>query len=174
MPENIAWRRARQILRFFGSACRHRHGSPDDLIEAARTTDSVLAGEFAGRLPLFWGGIVMRTVLSRSAAALVSWALLGALGVGLLAPEGLVPAVQAAPAGRGTAAFVLVNNTSTWLSLYIDGSRSVSVPPRDRGVDYVKVGFHNFKAVTLDNTGRSVSRSGNIGPGGMTWTIDER
>ena len=76
-------------------------------------------------------------------------------------------AVQA----QENAEFVLKNETPLWLSLFIDGKRTVSVPPGDRGVVLVTPGNHNFKAVTLDGTNRSATRSGHVSAAGITWTI---
>lgn len=104
----------------------------------------------------------------------------GALGlvvvlglVGIDRPASGQSLAAAAPVAQGSAEFVLVNNTSVWLSLYIDGQRSVSVAPGDRGVDIVRVGFHRFEVVTLDGTDRRCTRSGEVGPEGKSWTIDE-
>ena len=94
------------------------------------------------------------------------------------ATNGLSPQLNAAApenvqvvASVDSAQFVLVNNTSVWLSLFIDGRRSVSVPPGDQGVDAVTPGYHTFKAVTLDGSGRSVTHSGNVPAEGVQWTV---
>ncbi|HUG68924.1 MAG TPA: hypothetical protein VMM76_14340 [Pirellulaceae bacterium] len=68
-----------------------------------------------------------------------------------------------------SAEFVLINNTREWLFLFIDGQRSVSVPPGDRGVTLVRTGFHRFRAETRD--GRFVERSGVIEANGQSWTV---
>ena len=79
----------------------------------------------------------------------------------------------AAPAAFASAQaeFVLINNTSQWLTLYVDGRKSCSVPPGDRCVDLIPVGNHSFKAVATD--GRSASREGYIPPEGRSWTVTE-
>lgn len=92
---------------------------------------------------------------------------------GVTQPWAFASQPAAAPVAQGSAEFVLVNNTSVWLSLYIDGQRSVSVAPGDRGVDFVRVGFHRFEVVTLDGTDRRCTRSGEVGPEGSSWTIGE-
>jgi hypothetical protein len=74
---------------------------------------------------------------------------------------------------HASAEFVLRNQTTVWLSLYVDGRRTVSVPPGDQGTVLVVPGHHNFSAVTLDGTGRSVARSGRVSSNGATWTVTE-
>jgi len=89
------------------------------------------------------------------------------------APLFYVQSVQAAEYVAEETEFVLVNDTSTWLSLYIDGVKSVSVPPGDRGVDLISPGYHNFRAETIDDTGRYTTHSGYVPPEGKTWTVSE-
>lgn len=67
--------------------------------------------------------------------------------------------------------FRLVNSTSVWLTLYVDGTRSCSAPPGDQCVDLVVPGRHNVMAEAPD--GRSISNSFDVPPGGFTWTITE-
>jgi hypothetical protein len=74
--------------------------------------------------------------------------------------------------GAAQAEFVLINATSQWLTLYIDGRKSVSVPPGDRGVDLITVGNHTFRAVTPD--GRYATHQGYVPPEGKTWTVTEK
>lgn len=71
-----------------------------------------------------------------------------------------------------TAEFTLVNNTSGWLSLFVDGRRTVSVPPGDRGTTLIRPGTHTFRAVTPD--GRSVQRRGYVKSSGQKWTVSEK
>jgi|GEM_PF-4158575 len=115
------------------------------------------------------------------ALTLCSLLVVGTLAVGAEAAQplsgqegrGLPQTVARSQYAAQDAEFVLVNNTSVWLSLFIDGSRSVSVPPGDQGVDLVTPGNHNFRAETLDGTGRYVTHSGYVPPEGKTWTVSE-
>jgi hypothetical protein len=77
-----------------------------------------------------------------------------------------------AASGAAQAEFVLINATSQWLTLYIDGRKSVSVPPGDRGVDLIAVGNHTFRVVTPD--GRYATHQGYVPPEGKTWTVTEK
>ena len=71
------------------------------------------------------------------------------------------------------AQFVFVNDCSFWLTLYINGTRSVSVPPGDKGVDLITPGWHNVRAEqTTDPTNFHAERF-NIPPEGFTLTIYE-
>lgn len=81
----------------------------------------------------------------------------------------VVPVVVQA---KQQAEFVLVNSTSSWLSLFVDGRRTISVPPGDRGVTLIWPGTYRFRAQTPD--GRRVERSGYVGLAGQTWTITEQ
>jgi hypothetical protein len=69
------------------------------------------------------------------------------------------------------AEFTLVNATSQWLSLFVDGQRTVTVNPGDRGVVLVSVGNHTFRAEATD--GRFVQRTDYVSPAGATWTVRE-
>lgn len=70
-----------------------------------------------------------------------------------------------------TAEFVLKNETSVWLRLYVDGNESCSAPPGDRCVDLVTPGQHSVRAETIEPNPRSVSNVFNMPIEGFTWTI---
>jgi hypothetical protein len=80
--------------------------------------------------------------------------------------------VAAVPVSAADAEFVLKNMTKTWLSLFVDGKRTVSVPPGDQGVTLLKPGTHRFRAQTPD--GRYVERVGNVPSQGQTWEVTEQ
>jgi len=70
-----------------------------------------------------------------------------------------------------TAEFLMINATSVWLTLYVDGERSCSSPPGDQCTTLVSVGGHSVKAKAPD--GRYVTRSVTVPAVGFTWTITE-
>lgn len=72
-----------------------------------------------------------------------------------------------------TAEFVLKNDTSFWITLYVDGSRSCSAPPGDRCVDLVSTGKHTFKAAETKKPSNYIRRTINVPVEGFTWTIYE-
>jgi len=70
-----------------------------------------------------------------------------------------------------TAEITLVNNSSQWLQLYIDGVASCSANPGDQCTDLVDVGSHCLEAVATD--GRSVRQCGNISEHGVRFVISD-
>ena len=74
---------------------------------------------------------------------------------------------------QSTAEFVLKNETSFWVTLYIDGSKSCSAPPGDQCVDLVSPGQHNVKAEQTDDPNNYITNTFDVPPEGFTWTITE-
>ena len=81
-------------------------------------------------------------------------------------------AIPSAPVQAETSAeFMVQNDTGWWLTIYLNGSLAMSVPPRERSVTLLSPGWYTMKAVTTD--GQSVERNEYVGEGGFTWTIYE-
>lgn len=72
------------------------------------------------------------------------------------------------------AEFVLKNDTSFWVTLYIDGKKSCSAPPGDQCVDLVTPGRHNVKAEETANPKNYITNTFDVPPDGFTWTIYEK
>ncbi len=70
-----------------------------------------------------------------------------------------------------TAEFRLVNATTVWLRLYIDGEGAGSAAPGDQTVSTVSVGTHTAQVVAPD--GRTLTHTGTVPLGGLTWTVSE-
>jgi len=79
--------------------------------------------------------------------------------------------IRGVRAQSAKAEFTLVNDTSSWLSLFIDGKRTVSVPPGDHGTTLIHPGTYTFRAVMPDN--RAVQRRGYVSSAGQSWTVSE-
>ncbi len=88
-------------------------------------------------------------------------------------PADAADALKQSAEYQQSAELVVVNSTSVWISVFVDDVRTCSIPPGDQGVDFVSVGYHNFRAETLDGTQRFASRYDYLGENGATWTITE-
>lgn len=69
--------------------------------------------------------------------------------------------------------FTLVNACSYSLTLYIDGTKSVTVPPGDRGVVFVTPGWHNVRVEQTTDPTHFITDRFDIPLGGFTLTVDE-
>ncbi len=71
----------------------------------------------------------------------------------------------------GTAIIKFVNATSAWLTFYVDGVKSASVPPGDTGKDLVQTGERKLRAENMN--GDYAERTIYVDSDGATWTIYE-
>jgi hypothetical protein len=78
--------------------------------------------------------------------------------------------VASAFASNDNATMTFKNQSGQWLTFYVDGVKSATVPPGDQGSDVVTVGRHTFKAESSDGK-QSVSRTIDVPASGSSWTI---
>jgi len=67
----------------------------------------------------------------------------------------------------------VINNTSSYITVSVDGNYGCNTAPKTTCTIPVTTGFHRLRAVATDS-GAAVEMPANISPDGYTWTISGR
>jgi hypothetical protein len=81
--------------------------------------------------------------------------------------------LSVAPPSAGSTTLKFVNHTPFWLTFYVDGEKSVSVPPGDQGFAVTTPGRHTLRADAIGK-GLSTNRTVDLTAEGGVWTVDYR